>query len=101
MIKKSDLTEEFIINGWLTPNFGITVKWLVENESELIKTIDWYKKYSVSQKAHNTWYNWAIDIISKTLRMSKKITKRRFAINYLNCAPNIKKDGRINKSIKN
>jgi len=90
-MKKSELTEEFIIEGWLKKYHGITVKEMIKKHPMLCKSGDWHKKYLVTQVQHDEWYNWAIDIISKTLKMSKKTTKRRFALNYLNCAPNIKK----------
>ena len=90
-MKKSELTEEFIIEGWLKKYHGITVKDMVDKHPKLCKTSLWYEKYPVTQEQHNDWYDWAIDIISKTLRMSKKNTKRRFCFSYLNCAPNIKR----------
>jgi len=97
-MKRVELTEEFIMNYWLQKYHNITVKELIKKEPELIKSSDWYKKYAVSQEAHDEWYNWAIDIISKTFRMSKKYIKRGFCFDYLNCAPNIIKNAKISKT---
>lgn len=77
---------------WLTKGHGVTVKWLIENEPELIKTSDWFNKYAVSQELHDEWYDWAIDTIAKSKRLSKKYVKKAFWMDYLNCSPSIKKD---------
>jgi len=89
-MKKSELTEEFIIEGWLKKYYGITVAEMIKRHPKLCKSSSWYKKYPVTQEQHDSWYNWAIDVISKTLRISKKQIKRAFVFDYLNCAPNIK-----------
>jgi hypothetical protein len=88
---KAKLTQEYIMNYWLEKGHGITVQWLIENESKLIKSPDWYKKYAVSQELHDEWYEWAISELAKNLRASKKSVKRWFAFDYLNCSPSIKK----------
>lgn len=68
---------------------GVTVKWLIENEPELIKTPAWYKKYSVSSELHDEWYEWAITTIAKYHRISKASARRSFVWNYLNLAPSV------------
>jgi len=88
---KAKLTQEYIMNYWLEKGHGITVKWLIENEPELIKSSDWYLKYSVSQELHDEWYEWAIKELMKNNRMSRKFITRNFAMDYLNCSPTIKK----------
>lgn len=90
-MKRKDLSEEFIINGWLKKYHNITIEELVKTKPELCATIDWYKVYPCTQEQYEEWYKWAIDIISKTLRMSKKNVRRRFWINWLNCSPDVKK----------
>lgn len=89
-MKKSELTAEYLINYWLKKYHNIDVKWLIENESELIKTSKWYEKYAVTQEEHDEWYNWAIDTISKVYKTSKKNAKRNFVFDYLNLSPSIK-----------
>jgi len=88
---KKLLEKDFIMDWWLEKYHGITCNWLRKNEPELIKTPDWYKKYTVTQEQHDTWYNWAIDYMAKYYRISKKVTKRRFCFDYLDCSPSIKK----------
>jgi hypothetical protein len=90
-MKKNELTDKFIMNWWLQKYHNIDIDWLLENEPELIKTPDWYIKYAVTQEQHDEWYDWAIDIIAKTLRLSKKYAKRNFVFDYLNLSPSVKK----------
>jgi hypothetical protein len=91
MKRKEPLTEEMFYNAWLEKHYNITVKELVEQEPELIKSPDWYKKYAVSQADHDDWYLWAIDTVAKYYRCSKKEAKRKFMWDYLNLSPSIKK----------
>ena len=83
------LTADDLYNGWLVPFHGITVKWLVENEPELIKTPEWYKKYAVTQDQHDLWYEWAITEICKYYKYSRKLAKRNFSMEYLNISPSV------------
>ena len=79
------------MNYWLQKGHGITCQWLRENEPELIKTSDWYKKYPTSQELHDEWYKWAIKELSKNTGLSQRFCRRSFAFDYLNCSPTIKK----------
>ena len=88
-MKRKELTAEYIRDYWLKKAFNIDSAWLVENEPELIKTPEWYKKYAVSQELHDTWYEWAICEIAKSRRISKKFARRGFAFDYLNLAPTV------------
>ena len=78
------------MDGWLKYH-GKSVKWLIENEPELIKSPDWYKKYAVTQEQHDEWYEWAVSELGKNLRMPKTRVKRYFSFDYLNLSPSIKK----------
>jgi len=91
MGKKVELTAEYFMDYWLMKGHNITTQWLIENESELIKTSDWYKKYAVSPELHDEWYEWAISEIMKRYRCSKKYARRQFCFEYLNVAPSVKK----------
>jgi len=86
---KAQLSAEEIMNWWLEKYHGITVQWLVDNEPELIKTPEWYKKYPVTQQQHDEWYNWAIGHITKHYGWSKRYTKRQFMWQYLNLSPTV------------
>ena len=90
--KRKELTSEYIMDYWLEKGHGITTQWLIENEPELIKTSDWYKKYAVSQELHDEWYDWAIGEICKWKRCSRKYAKKNFAFEYLNLSPSIIKE---------
>jgi len=89
---KKLLEQDFIVDWWLTKYHNITCDWLRKNEPELIKTLNWFTKYAVTQEQHDEWYNWAIDYMAKYYRRSKKRIKIHFVFDYLNCAPSIKKD---------
>lgn len=80
------------MDWWLNKYHNISIQWLMENEPELCKSPDWYKKYAVTEEQHDEWYNWAIDYMSKYYKMSKKMTKKRFCFDYLNCSPTVKKE---------
>lgn len=85
IVKK--LTTEYIINGWLEKYHGITIEHLIEDEPELCKTSEWFKKYAVTKKQHDEWYEWAVNEIQKATKLSKKAVKRGFSFDYLNVAP--------------
>jgi len=88
---KTRLTQEFIMNWWLKKYHNISVKWLLENEPEFVKTPHWYTKYAVTQEQHDEWYNWAINYMSKYYKMPKQYIKRNFGFDYLNCSPAVLK----------
>ena len=85
--RKEPLPAEFIRDYWLKKYHGIDTAWLIENEPDIIKTPDWYKKYAVTKEQHDEWYSWAIDTIAKHRGISKKSAKRDFAWDYLNLSP--------------
>lgn len=85
--RKEPLTAAFIRDYWLKKYHGIDTAWLIENEPELIQTLEWYKKYAVTKEQHDEWYEWAIDTIAKHRHISKKSAKSRFVWDYLNLAP--------------
>ena len=89
---KKQLTTEEIMDYWLEKGHGISIKWLIDNEPELIKSPEWYKKYAVSQELHDEWYEWATAKIAKHYKWSQKFAKRQFAIEYLNCSPSVIKE---------
>lgn len=89
---KKEPTIEDMINGWLKPYHNITIEevdknWEGEKDSRIF-----YARYPVTQEQHDEWYEWAIDTLSKHFKWSKKHTRRMFCIDYLNCAPTIKKE---------
>ena len=71
-MKRKTLTEEEIINWWLTKYHGITVDELREKEPELIKTSAWFKKYAVTQKQHDEWREWLIKKLMWRFGISRK-----------------------------
>jgi len=91
-LMRKQLTEEEFYNAWLVPCHGITVQWLIDNEPELIKTTDWYRKYAVTEEQYNEWYEWAIQRMMKHYKWSRKMAVSNFTLAGLNVLPSIKKD---------
>jgi hypothetical protein len=89
-MKRKQVTADDLYNLWLEPYHGITVQWLVDNEPELIKTPEWYKKYAVTQAQYEEWYERALVEICKSYRISKKQAIRRTMFDFLNIAPSVK-----------
>ena len=87
---KKLLEQSYLMDYWLKKGHGISVEWLKENEPELIQSIDWYKKYAVSQELHDEWYEWAIKEIMKHYKRGRKWAERSFVFPYLNCSPSVK-----------
>jgi len=95
MKTRKEPTIEDMINGWLLPYHNTTIEqiekeWEGEKDSRIF-----YKKYAVTQAQHDEWYEWAITLLSKYFRRSKKMIRRQFCFDYLNCAPSIKKEDDI------
>ena len=81
---------ENMIDLWLVKFHGLTVAQLIVKEPpELLKSPDWFKKYAVTQAQHDEWYAEAIEILYKRTRLPKRLIKRSFVFDYLNCAPAI------------
>jgi hypothetical protein len=88
---KTKITYDDAINLWLTKYYGIAVKDVMEQHPDWTHK-DFYPTYPVTQSQHDEWYNEIINLLSKSTRMGKKYIKKSFAMDYLNCAPNIKDD---------
>ena len=92
---KKKLTEELFINKWLEDYHNTSIKEVEEKYPEWMEDTnqgsrEFYKTYAVSQVEHDEWYRWAIDVLAKHYRLSKKRARRAFWLNYLNVAPSIK-----------
>jgi len=87
---KKQLTDTEFYDAWLKYH-GITSQWLIDNEPELIKTIEWYKKYAVTQEQYDEWYEASIQKIMKHYRWSRKTAVRESCFAFLNLAPSVKK----------
>jgi hypothetical protein len=89
---KKEPTIEDMINGWLMPYYNITIEEVDKNWVGEKDSMAFYAKYPVTQEQHDEWYKWAIDTLSKHFKWSKKLTRKQFCFDYLNCAPSIKKE---------
>ena len=92
---KEKLTEELFINKWLEDYHNTSLEEVEKKHPEWIKdpskgSREFYKTYAVSQIEHDEWYRWAIDVIAKHYRWSKKRAKKEFWLAYLNVSPSIK-----------
>jgi len=85
---RKPVTEEELLNGWLK-HHNLTVKELIENEPELIKTPQWFLKYQVTQAQHDEWEKWAKELIRKRMKFTKWMIERGWWAVYLNIAPSI------------
>lgn len=94
MRKQIEATE--LINLWLEKCHGVKFEHIFKVHPEWEKdeekyTRDFYQTYAVTQEQHDQWYEEAITLMSKRLKMSKKSIKNQFTFTYLNVAPSIKK----------
>lgn len=88
-MRKIKLTREDFIDKWLYRNYNITCNDLIKYYPDESKSGYWFKLFPVTKEEHDLWYNWAIDMIQKEHGCSKKNSYKLFALDYLNCAPNI------------
>lgn len=91
MKRTSKLTRTDVINWWLQKYFNTNASEVAEKYPEEVKTPEWFKLFPVTQEQHDEWYDWVISELSKRLRYSKVRIKKRFAFDYLDCAPYITK----------
>lgn len=87
-MKRTDLTEEYLINGWMQKYHGLTIAEAYEKEP-WTDSHDFYKRYPVTQEQHDEWYAWALDIFAKTYKYKKSYVKTAFAFIYLNTSPSV------------
>jgi len=97
---KKKLTEEDVINGWLTKYHNTTLKEVEDSHPEWMEnpekhTRDFYQTYAVTQEQHDEWHKWMIDAIAKSHRLSRAYVKKHSWAIYLNCAPSIIDDKNI------
>ena len=92
------LTTDDIINMWLEPYHGATIEQVtmerLGNPPREVTEEDnrwFYTTYAVTQEQHDEWYERAIELMAKKYRRSKKQIRRQFAMDYLNCAPEVNK----------
>jgi hypothetical protein len=86
------ITKDEIMDYWLGKFHNTSCKELIEKHPEEIKSPKWFDLFPVTQEQHDEWYDWAIALIAKRTRMSKKYAQKAFVFEYLNTAPNIKED---------
>ena len=84
-------TGDEIINWWLVPYHGTTIEEIFEKHPEYAEdNRKFYQDYAITQEQHDEWYDLTIERLSKSLRWSKKMTKREFSFPYLNLSPTVK-----------
>ena len=92
-ISKDNMTTSHFINKWLGEFHGTDLKGVLTEHPEWVDKPDsraFYREYAVTQEQHDEWYEWAIESVMKTKRYSRKMAKKAFTFDYLNCAPGIK-----------
>lgn len=95
MKRKQKPTIDDFLNLWLEKYHNTNIEevkklhpeWMDGNHAR-----DFYNTYAVTEQQHDEWYEEVIALIQKHWRISKKRAKRDFALPYLNCAPNVRKD---------
>ena len=93
-MRKLNLTEEYLINGWMVKFHGLTLEeaW---NKDPWIDSKEFYDRYAVTQEQHDEWREWMIKTIVKESKLPRNYVERSASLIYLNCSPNIKKDDRL------
>jgi len=91
---KKPLTEEYFINWWLEKYHHTNLTKVMEEHPEWADdppshSMEFYAAYPCTQEEHDVWYEWAIDVIAKHYRISKKSAKQRFSLPYLNVSPTV------------
>jgi hypothetical protein len=92
-MKKKQLTEEDLINWWLTKYHNTTVAgvqklhpdWTHDNPK--FDSRMFYEAYQVTEAQHDEWRAWAVEEYRKSFKLSKKGAERGFCWIYLNTAP--------------
>jgi hypothetical protein len=92
-MKKHIITIEDAINLWLKYH-NTTLSEVVEKHQwyDNTHTRAFYSTYAVTQEQHDEWYEEIIKLVSKWKRISIKSAKKAFVYDYINCAPDIRKD---------
>lgn len=88
-MKRPKLTRTDVINWWLQKYFNTNASEVAIKYPEEVKTAGWFELFPVTQEQHDEWYDWVISESSKDFRCSRARIKKRFAFDYLDCAPHI------------
>lgn len=83
----NQISRKELLNWWLKKYHDTDVNEILEKYPEECKDPRWFKMFPVTKKQHDEWYDWAISMMSKKLKISKHLVKRKFAFDYLDCAP--------------
>lgn len=88
-MKRKTLTEEEIINAWLTPAHNTTVQ-EVKKAHPRMSSKAFYAKYPVTQEQHDIWREWLLNKLIWYTGLGKKYCDRKMWAIYLNTAPLVK-----------
>jgi len=89
MRRKKELTEEMIVNWWLSKYHNTTLD-EVFNKHPDWTNVEFYPAFEVTQEQHDEWYEWMIKELMKYFHCGKKYAQKNSWIIYLNTSPSIK-----------
>jgi len=86
-----------LVNWWLDKYHNTNLTKVLEHNPEWKDNPsnharDFYQKYSVTQKQHDEWQEWAKEHVRKITKLGKKMVDRGWVWIYLDCAPNVRED---------
>lgn len=85
--QKEKLTEEDLINMWMTKHYNTTIQEETSKDPEKFKSSEWYKSYPLTQKQHDEWEAEARQRFKKYLKLTDYGVGRYWGFTYLNVSP--------------
>ena len=91
-MKKKVLTNEYLINLWLTKYHNTTIEEVFSTpwRRSRLKGNKFFRKYPVTQEQHDEWNKEAKEIFRKHFSISKSYIDKAWGLTYLNTSPSVK-----------
>lgn len=88
---KEPLTEEILINWWLTKYFNTTLAEVFAEHPDW-DSHKFYSSFRVTQAQHDEWNEWAKKRFKEFFHLTDKGVNRSWGFTYLNTAPMVRED---------
>jgi len=89
MRKRKELTEEMLIDWWLTKYHNTTLKEVFAQHPDWTSK-EFYPTFAVTEEQHNEWHDWMIKELMKYFCIGKKAARKDSWAIYLNTSPSVK-----------